>query len=82
MKFWLPDSLYRLKPLLIGFAGASLLYLSKNLFISVLGVLCVAYAFWILVMRLLWSSAVTIKARRSSARAGQRKIHRVNFPSK
>jgi hypothetical protein len=61
MKIWLPDSLYRLKPLLSGFAGATLLYVSDHLFTTILAVLVLGYGCWIIVIRLLWSGAEPIK---------------------
>jgi len=82
MKIWLPDSLYRLKPFLLGFAGTVFLYVSEDMFTTVLALLCMGYAFWIIVMRLLWSSAVTIQARGGSIRAGKYKKHIVKSPDK
>jgi len=40
MKIWLPDSLYRLKPFLLGFAGTVFLYVSEDMFTTVLALLC------------------------------------------
>lgn len=79
MKIWLPDSLYRLKPLLLGFAGATLLYVSEHLFTTVLAVLCLGYACWIILIRLMWSTAETIRPHVSSTRAGEQKTHYVKY---
>ena len=79
MKIWLPDPLYRLKPLILGVAGASLLYVSENLLTTVLAVLCLGYACWIILIRLMWSTAETIKPHLSSTQAGQQKTHHVKY---
>lgn len=80
MKFWLPDSLYRLKPLLLGLAGAVLLYVSENMFTTVLAVICLGYALWIILIRLLWSSAKTMYVYGDSSRAGQHKKNVIKYP--
>jgi len=79
MKIWLPDSIYRLKPLLLGLAGAALLYVSTNLFTTVLAVLCLGYACWVILIRLMWSTAVTIRPGLKSTRGVKQKIRNVKF---
>ena len=74
---WLPDSLYRLKPLILMLAGAILLLTSHNLLLSLLAAACIGYAVWILVMRLIWSNADTTKTRAGSNLDGEPKTHYV-----
>jgi len=81
MKIWLPDSLYRAKPLILGLAGAILLYISKDLFTTIVAFLCLGYAGWIIVIRLMWSTADMIKTKTGSVNAGEQKTHYVNFPN-
>jgi hypothetical protein len=81
MKIWLPDSLYRAKPLILGLAGAILLYISKDLFTTIVAFLCLGYAGWIIVIRLMWSTADMIKTKTGSVDAGEQKTHYVNFPN-
>lgn len=70
MKFWLPNSLYKLKPLLFLFLGAYLLFLYDSRLISILAYLCIGYGIWILVTRIRWSSTDTIKSRSGSSVVG------------
>ena len=79
---WLPDSFYRLKPLILMFAAALLLLASDNLLLSLLAVACIGYSVWILFMRLSWSNAGKIKTRVESNRAGQTKTHIVKTTHK
>ena len=81
MKIWYPDSLYRAKPLIVGLSGAILLYISKDLFSTVVAFLCLGYASWIIVIRLMWSTADMIKTRTGSDNAGEQKTRYVNFPN-
>jgi hypothetical protein len=81
-KIWLPTPLYRLKPLLLGFAGALLLYFSKDWFTTGLAFLCLGYAGWIIIIRLLWSTANVVKTKVGSVQAGGKKTHVVNLPDK
>ena len=74
---WLPDSLYRLKPLILMLTGAILLFISKNLFLSLIAAACIGYAVWILFMRLIWSNADTIKTRAGLNQAGEPRTHYV-----
>lgn len=74
---WLPDSLYRLKPLILLLTGAILLLVSKNLFLSLFAAACIGFAVWILFMRLIWSNADNIKTRVGSNQAGQSRTHYV-----
>jgi len=80
MKIWLPDSLYRAKPLLIGLLGAILLYVSNDLFTTGFAFVCLGFAGWIIVIRLMWSTADMIKTKIGSANAGEQKTHYVRFP--
>jgi hypothetical protein len=68
---WLPDSLYRLKPLILMLTGAILLLVSKNLFLSLFAAACIGFAAWILFMRMIWSNADNIKTHVGSNQAGQ-----------
>ena len=61
MKRWLPESLYRLKPLLLMLAGLIIQYTSKNIFLSLFAILLIGYACWILVMRLLWKDSGMVR---------------------
>ena len=78
-KIWLPTRLYRLKPLLLGFAGAALLYVSNDWFTTGFAILSLGYAGWIIVIRLLWSTTDFIKSKVGSVNAGEQKTHYVNF---
>ena len=72
MKLWLPNSLYRLKPFLLFFLGAYLLFLYENRFITILAYLCIGYGIWILLSRIWWSTEGTIKSStRSGVKGGQ-----------
>lgn len=77
---WLPDSLYRLKPLILMLTGAALLLVSKNLLLSLFAAACIGYSVWIISMRLIWSNADTIKTRTGSTQSGQPKTHTVKVP--
>ena len=79
---WLPDSLYRVKPLIIMLAGAILLFISKNLLLSLFAAGCIGFAVWILFMRLIWSNADSLKTRVGSNQAGQPKTHYVKTTHK
>ena len=81
MKIWLTDSLYSSKPLILGLAGAILLYISKDMFTTGVAFLCLGYAGWIFVIRLMWSTADMIKTKTGSVNAGEQKTHFVNFPN-
>ena len=70
MKIWLPDSLYRLKPLLLMLFGAILLYLSRNIYLSLLAVTCIGFAGWIFFMRLKWSNTGVVVSRFGSDPTG------------
>lgn len=48
---WLPDSLHRLKPLFLMLLGAILLYVSKFLILTLLAMIIMLYALWILHVR-------------------------------
>ena len=48
---WLPDSLQRLKPLILMLLGAILLYVSKYVILSLLAMAIMLYALWILHVR-------------------------------
>ena len=74
---WLPDSLYRLKPLILMLTGAILLLVSDSLLLSLFAAACIGYGVWILLMRLIWSNTDTIKTRVGSNQAGQPKTHYV-----
>lgn len=77
---WLPDPLYRLKPLILMLTGAILLLVSENLFLSLFAAACIGYSVWILFMRLIWSNADTIKSRVGSSRSAHPKTHYVKAP--
>ena len=70
VKFWLPNSLYRLKPLLLLILGAYLLFLYDNRFTSILAYLCIGWGIWILVSRIRWSTTDTLKSRAGSSAIG------------
>ena len=79
---WLPDSLYRLKPLILMLVGAILLLVSHNLLLSLLAAVCIGYSVWILFMRVIWSNADTIKTRVGSNQGVQARTHYVNTTHK
>ena len=79
MKIWLPDSLYRVKPLLLLLFGAALLFISDSTFLSMVAFLCMGYGSWILVIRLMWSTSGTIKTRAGPPMAGEERTHVVNL---
>jgi hypothetical protein len=82
MKIWLPDSLYRVKPLLLVLFGAALLYISNDFFTIGLGVFSVGYGSWIIVVRMMWSNAGTVKTRVGSTPAGEQRTHYVDTTRK
>ena len=82
MKIWLPDSLYRVKPLLLMLFGAALLFISNDLFTMGLGLVSLGYGSWVIVVRMLWSTTGMIKTRVGSPMAGEQKTHVVNLSSK
>jgi len=55
MKFWLPDLLYRSKPLLIILFAALLVCTSDILFVKLFSFGLVCYALLIMCVRLMWS---------------------------
>jgi hypothetical protein len=79
MKFWLPDSLYRVKPLLLILFGAALILVTDALVPMILAFVCLGYGSWIIVVRLLWSNAGMLKTRVGSRMAGEHKTHHVNM---
>ncbi len=79
MKIWLPDSLYRLKPLLLMLFGSYLLYLSDNIYLLGLALACMGYAGWIFVVRLLWKDKTIILSQLRSAHSGHQKTHYVDI---
>lgn len=78
MKIWLPDSLYRVKPLLLMLFGAALLLITDAIVPMILACICLGYGSWIIVVRMLWSSAGTIKTRVGSTMGGEQKTHYVD----
>ena len=75
MKFWLPDDLYRLKPLILALIGAILIFFSDHLAIEGIGVLCLGFATYILIVRLLLYEAGTTNTKTGSAKAEEQKTH-------
>jgi hypothetical protein len=73
MKIWLPDSMYRVKPLFLMLLGAILLYLSNNFFLFIIAVWCIGYAGWIIVMRTVWMGTTVVSSNLASAQSGQYK---------
>ena len=82
MKIWLPDSLYRIKPLLIILFGAVLLIITDAIVPMILGFICLGYGSWIIVVRLLWSNARMVKSRVGSAMIGEQRTHVVDVTRK
>ena len=82
MKFWFPESLYRLKPLLIILTGATLIYISNGWLIRGIGLLCLVYAAYILVMRLRWSSTGMLKTNSDYFKPGDQKTYDIRQSSK
>ena len=70
MKFWLPNALYALKPFLLLFLGAYLLFLYDSTFLSILAYVSIGFGIWILVARLRWWTTGTIKSRSGSSTVG------------
>ena len=79
MKIWLPNSLYRVKPLLLLLAGAVLLLVSDAIIPMILAFICLGYGSWIIVVRLLWSNAGNLKTRAGSRIVGEHKTHYVDL---
>ena len=52
-KIWLPYPLYFLKPFAIALVGLIILYVSEDLFSSGFTILCLGYAGWIILMRVI-----------------------------
>ncbi len=59
MKIWLPDQLYRARPLFLILLGVFLHHISENIYLSILAPIFIGYAFFIIVMRILWLSRAT-----------------------
>lgn len=59
MKIWLPDQLYRAKPLLLILLAVILHHISENIYLSILAPIFMGYGFFILVMRILRLGRVT-----------------------
>ena len=79
MKIWLPDSLYRIKPLLLMLLGAALLLISEAIVPTILACICLGYGSWIIVVRMMWSNAGMVKTRVGSRMAGEQKTHYVDL---
>lgn len=79
MKLWLPDSLYRVKPLLLILFGAALILITDAIVPMIMAFICLGYGCWIIVVRLLWSNSGMIKTRVGSRMAGEQKTHHVNI---
>jgi hypothetical protein len=78
MKIWLPDSLYRLKPLLLILLGVILLLASKHILLSLLALSYMGYGAWIMIVRFMWKDK-TIVGHLRSARAGYHKTHYIDM---
>ena len=79
MKIWLPDSLYRIKPLLLMLAGAILLIVTDSVILTIFACACLGYGTWIIIARLMWSSAGMLKTRVGSRTGSEQKTHYVNM---
>ena len=79
MKIWLPDSLYRVKPLLLMLAGAVLLLVTNSVILTILGSACLGYGTWIIIARMMWSNAGMLKTRVGSRMAGEHKTHVIDM---
>ena len=82
MKIWLPDSLYRIKPLILMLFGAFLLIITDAIVPMILAFFCLGYGSWIIAVRLLWSNAGTVKTRVGSAMVGEQRTHVVDITHK
>ena len=82
MKIWLPNSLYRLKPLLLLLVGVYLLFLYDNMLASAIAFLCFGYAIWILASRLMWSNSGMLKTRVGADLVGEQGGRVVNVSEK
>ena len=78
MKIWLPDSLYRAKPLLIMLFGAMLLYLTDHIILAIFAFLCLGYGSWIIVMRVMWSDTGIVISCFGTSHSGRAKTLNVN----
>lgn len=54
MKIWLPDPVYKLKPILFLFAAVILFLLMENKIVLVLAALLICWSTYILLMRYMW----------------------------
>lgn len=79
-KIWLPTWLYNLKPLIVGIVGGTILYVSEDLFTTVFGFLCLGYACWIIIIRLLWSTKNIVKTGLASDKPDKDKTYSAKFP--
>ena len=81
MKIWLPDSLYRVKPLLLILSGAVFLHLSNSTLLTLFACVLLGYGTWIIVIRILWSNTGMLKTRVGSRMGGESKTHYVDISS-
>lgn len=79
MKIWLPDSLYRVKPLLLMLSGAILLVVTSSAIAKIFACACLGYGTWIIVVRMMWSNTGMLKTRVGSRMAGEQKTHYVDM---
>ncbi len=82
MKIWLPDSLYRIKPLVLMLFGAFLLIITDAIVPMILAFICLGHGSWIIVIRLLWLNARTAKTGVGSTLAGEQRTHYVDTTPK
>jgi hypothetical protein len=73
MKIWLPDQLYRAKPLILILLAVCLHYISENIYLSILSALFMGYGFFIMTMRILWLGRVTALSDLGSTQEAQHK---------
>ena len=79
-KIWLPYPLYFLKPFAIALAGLIILYVSDNLFTSGFALLCLGYAGWIIIMRVIWAIKRAAKSGLGRSSGKRDKTYSAKFP--
>ena len=75
MKIWLPNQLYRAKPLILILLAVNLHYISENIYLSILAPIFMGYGFFVIIMRILWLGRVTALSDLNSPQEGHNTTH-------
>ena len=58
---WLPQPIYNAKPFLFLLAALSLIFITKNVIVTLFAIYTIGYSLWIFVARYMWSDARVIE---------------------